>query len=410
MTLRVADFEYLRAANLCLSDASSIAAICDHAQTLTIPMSENAARALLQSPEDFDIEAPLAVLERWIVTEGIAVDMIALDSLFGKTIAHLLCRDQIEISRYSESGESAGVWRAVVAQAEAEINGPEPMLEARYPGSAAILESLKVTLTAVPPDVAEKCCDAVARTSHAIRGARPDVGWDEFGFGFDKSYGEELGDIYAGATFLARSNFGIERTIYYYELAAAAGIPVTLHPARGREAHLIAAASLDAYRAVQTTLAKSFDGPVSERLANFGLSWRGSMPPLSEALIREAGRRGCSILQMAHESRSSESASAFRLCLKKVQDALARATPESALEVARALKELESVTRSWVEQLDTKHSVTFRRRSLNLTWLPKIGMLLGLLPEMTLKDPILNPRGYLSFISSWYDPSSARGA
>jgi hypothetical protein len=106
---------------------------------------------------------------------------------------------------------------------------------------------------------------------------------------------------------------------------------------------------------------------------------------------------------MAHEIKAGDAACAFRTWLGKLQATLNRNTPDSLLEAARILSEIESVAASWVEQFDVQHAVSFRRRHLSLSWLPRIGMLLGMLREPSFKDPILNPKGYLAFISSWYE-------
>jgi hypothetical protein len=127
-----------------------------------------------------------------------------------------------ELDPFVSPRATDALWRDLLDCVIEEVTDPDPAWNARYPGSGVILESLNVVLTAVPPNIAEACYDAIGRTSRALRQAHPEVEWDAFGFGSDKSYGEALDDLYAGAAFLARSNFGVERTL---QARRAVGVP-----------------------------------------------------------------------------------------------------------------------------------------------------------------------------------------
>jgi len=101
---------------------------------------------------------------------------------------------------------------------------------------------------------------------------------------------------------LARSNLGVERTLVYYETAAAAGIPLVLHPFRYEASKAIDAACCDAYLAVKEVLRTTFEGPIRSQLDSLGQTHTVAVPPPRF----EAGRGGRKGRAVHHRSRNTD--------------------------------------------------------------------------------------------------------
>ena len=100
--------------------------------------------------------------------------------------------------------------------------------------------------------------------------------------------------------------------------------------------------------------------------------------------------------------KDAKNARAFRKWLADIQVHLAEGTTGGKIEALRILDELKRVASLWTTHLDPTVGVTHKRRELRLSWVPRIGGLLDLLDKPTIRDPILNRKGYLTFVSSWY--------
>lgn len=148
---------------------------------------------------------------------------------------------------------------------------------------------------------------------------------------------------------------------------------------------------------------EGFQEEVACRLAELGQPQaRVSMPPLVSKVVQEAGRKGMSIVDSAVEIKESKNASAFRRWLADIQASLAEGTTHGAVEALRMLDELKETASSWADALDIEEGVSHKRRQLALSWVPRIGGLLDMLERPTFRDPILNQKGYLAFVSSWF--------
>jgi len=100
-------------------------------------------------------------------------------------------------------------------------------------------------------------------------------------------------------------------------------------------------------------------------------------------------------------------AAAFPRWLSDMQTELATNSAAGKLRALACLQELEKVSASWLAECDVHEQVTHQRRRLQLSWVPRIGALLSQLGDISVDDPILNRKGYLTFISMWYDDAPA---
>lgn len=394
------EFDELKPGTHALTDASSLNEFKQRASTLTAKLNPHLAQAILNDPDTFDLKPSLNLLERWIVVDNLAADLIAVDSLNQGTAAVKSFRhdpDEFDLITLNRSQLASMRDEAFLDHIKARL------LSEDLADFIKISEDLSLSFTLIPPQVFTKCVDALNRTSRAIKSARPNITWGNFGFGLYKTYGELLADFYDYGYSLARSHLGVERTLVYYETAAAAGVPLILHPFRYDEAQAIETACFDAYTAVKEIVRTTFEEPIKQQLENLGQIHSIPLPPLAWKMVVEAGKEGLSIVQAAAKIKESKNARSFRKWLSDIQIHFAEGSTSGNLEALRILEELRRVTSLWTSNLDTKEGVTHKRRELRLSWIPRIGSLLDLLDKPTLRDPILNRKGYLTFVSSWFD-------
>lgn len=166
-------------------------------------------------------------------------------------------------------------------------------------------------------------------------------------------------------------------------------------------AKAIDAACCDAYGAVKEVLRTTFEDPIRRQLDSLGQTYSVTVPPLVSKLVEVAGRGGLSIIEAATQMKDAKNARAFRKWLADIQLHLGQGTTGGKTEALRMLDELKRVASLWTTHLDPKVGVTHKRRELQFSWVPRIGGLLDLLDKPTIRDPILNRKGYLTFVSSW---------
>lgn len=154
---------------------------------------------------------------------------------------------------------------------------------------------------------------------------------------------------------------------------------------------------------MKKVLRQAIEEPVRRQLESLGQSYDVAVPPLVSRLVQLAGEERISILEAAMKVKQSANAAAFRRWLSTIQANLAAGDPGGAIEALRLLKELERIAARWTDELDVKLGVTYKRRELRLSWVPRIGALLDLMDKPTVRDPILNRKSYLTFISWWFD-------
>lgn len=384
-----------------LMDASSISALERHGATLTSTLNPGSAREILANPDEFSLSAPLLILERWIVLDHVCVDLVALDSLQDGSAARSFDWKPPERLRLNREANVPAIRKEVfLSHLRKELlEAPRDSQQRQF---NSLSDELSISATFVPTETVEMCLEIVSRTAHVIKEAHPEIAWGNFAFGVEKRYGEVLSKIYGRAAHLARSNLGVERTLFYYEAAGMIGAPVLLHPDRCYEGQAIKGACQDAFDAVKKVISRSFEEPVRSQLETLGLSHNIPLPPLAFRLVRLAGERSLSIVEAAKAIKESSEARAFRRWLNEVQQSLTEGTMDAKLHVLRLLRELERVASSWADELDVAHEVSYRRRRIELSKVPRIGAILMLLDGASIRDPILNQKGYLTFVSSWY--------
>jgi hypothetical protein len=398
MTPSFLPFQDLQPGTHALTDASSLNEIKNDVDMLTIKLNPSMARTILGDLDGFQLEPSLSLLERWIVVDHLVVDLIAVDSLSRSSGAVRSFRyepDEVDLLTLNAPQLSRQREEAFIDHVNRVWNdGLGPLM--------SVAADLSLSFTVIPSDVFKKCMEVLGRTSNAIKTAGPGVKWHEFGFGPDKEYGEILEKFYGDAACLARSNFGVERTLVYYETAAAAGVPLVLHPSRYEEARAIDKACSDAYIGVKEVLRTAFEDPIRNQLDSLGLTHAVAVPPLVSKLIEVAGKEGLSIIEAATQMKDAKNAREFRKWLADIQLHLAEGSTGGKIEALRMLDELKRVASLWMTYLDPTVGVTHKRRELRLSWVPRIGGLLDMLDKPTIRDPILNRKGYLTFISSWF--------
>jgi hypothetical protein len=392
-------FHDLKPGTHAITDGGSVSELINNASMLSQKLDPSMARTILNDWEGFGLEPALGLLERWIIVDYLVADVVAVDSLNHSQGAVKSFRHEPS-TFYRPTLNSTDLARN---REEAFLSHVTQVWNDNLPSLMSVAAEISLSFTLIPPAIFKKCVQTLGRTSQAIKAAHPEVTWANFGFGLEKGYGEFLVDFYGDASFLARSNFGVERTLFYYEIAATAGVPLVLHPDRNDETWAIDAACCDAYGSVKEVLRTAFEDPIRKELESLGQTHTVAVPPLVAKLIQIAGREGVSIIEAAAQIKDSKNARAFRKWLTEIQLHLAQGTTGGKVEALRMLDELRRVASLWTTYLDTTVGVTHKRRELRFSWVPRIGALLDLLDKPTVRDPILNRKGYLTFISSWFN-------
>ncbi len=331
--------------------------------------------------------------------------MIAIDSLHGGNAVRSFHHDPPPIHRLSSSFDAdKDRQTALIAHLKKGLlDGSSDSPYGEFPAEIKqLLHIMPISLTLIPFDMAKKSMALLGRMGRVLEDTAPQIAWRKYGFGVDKLYGELLTKFYDAGAFLARSNFGVERTLFYYEAAAAAGIPVVLHPARNEEDMDIKRTCQDAYNVVKEKLRKSFEESINAELVTLGIESSITLPPLIAAMIRMASTNRMSIIEAARTIKESNEAQLFRKWLSEIQSNLIKGTLEGKMRVLKMLRELDKVVVAWKESLDLKAGVVYKKRRLRFAWIPRIGALLEMLDGMDIRDPILRRKGYLTFISSLY--------
>src|SRR5260370_10591478 len=343
MVLPFIDFDKLASGRHGLMDASSIAALGKNADMLTQGLSAGAANEILRYPDEFDLRAPLSILERWIVVDNLAVDLVALDSLQGGKAVGSFRWEPDEFLRLELAVDLAMMNRNLFAshiRTELIENSADgPLNQAKL-----VAEKLSISATMIPFETVHKSMDLIGRTSRAIQDANPKITWNNFAFGLEKEYGEVLGRFYGHAAPLARSNLGVERTLFYYETAAAASVPLVLHPNRYEEVQPINHACQDAFGAVKKTICKNFEEQNHSRREIMGISYDVSLPALVIKMIHSAGETNASIVDATKELNDSLAARSFRKWLADIQANLMLGTTEGKLRALESIRVLSRVT------------------------------------------------------------------
>jgi hypothetical protein len=326
-------FHDLKPGTHAITDGGSVSELSNNASMLSQKLNPSMARTILNDLDGFGLEPSLGLLERWIIVDYLVADVIAVDSLTHSEGA-------VRSFRYEPSAfEHRTFNRPELSRnrEEAFLDHVKRVWNDNLAPLMSVAAEVSLSFTLIPPAIFERCADTVGRTSQAIKAAHPSVPWNSFGFGLEKEYGEFLVDFYGEASFLARSNFGVERTLFYYEIAAAAGVPLVLHPDRYDEAWAIDAACCDAYGSVKEVLRTAFEDPIRNQLDSLGQTHAVAVPALVSKLIQIAGKEGLSIIEAAAQMKDSKNARAFRKWLAEIQMHLAQGTTGGKVEVLRML-------------------------------------------------------------------------
>src|SRR5258708_15519961 len=105
-------FHDLKPGDHALTDASSLLEIKEHAQTLTDKVNPAMAATILSDVEGFGLGPSLNFLERWIVVERLAADLVAVDSVnLGRAAVKSFRYEPSEVDRITLSNEQLAALR-----------------------------------------------------------------------------------------------------------------------------------------------------------------------------------------------------------------------------------------------------------------------------------------------------------
>lgn len=152
-------FEDLKPGDHALTDASSLLEPKQHADTLTDKLNPAIARNILSDTAGFDLGPSLNLIERWIVVDHLAADLIAVDSVNLGTAATKTFRyEPSELDRTTlDNSELAALRDAAFLEHLNERFRSDDLGDF----TKAITE-LSISYTLIPRQVLARCVDILA--------------------------------------------------------------------------------------------------------------------------------------------------------------------------------------------------------------------------------------------------------
>jgi len=400
-------FEDINKNDCAFVDASSLAALSKVSTTLRSPLNASSAKMLIEDAQGIDeygLKNILPTLEYFVIQDFLVADFSAIDSIqtYGKIVRGALNRIM----------ENVDIWDIKFGDAEFDKDkelfnyfSQHILNEQKHDDieKRKLLEICKIfplRVTHIPVELSKKLIPPIYQFSCILKTLAPTIPWGQYGFGEDKGY-HDTRDGFDESGF-SHSHLGVERTLFYYEVSRSTGKPIVYHPNRNITVANINGTLIDAFRLVKKQLKNGFEIPVEIQASDIGVKLEIKQPALAMYIIRQAGKRGVSIAESLCDIRESKLASSFRKWLSQVHNGLIDDAISENMNALKMIKELEKTTDKWVKELDVESGVAFKRRKINISKLPKVGALLSVLGEISIKDPILNPKSYFTFITNWY--------
>ncbi|MBF0456406.1 MAG: hypothetical protein HQK99_00735 [Nitrospirae bacterium] len=382
-----------------LIDISSLSEMSKHGSSIVSNLNNGLMQLFLSEAQSDKYGLPTIppILERFIVHDFLVCDIVALDSIQGMAIAVKYRREKPK-ERFNKKD-----YNSLSGYSNLLLNREESKNSKNVNFIIELANKLPLKFTYIPNELYNYCDKLIRNTSNSIKNIDVNTPWNNYGFGGEKSYQDNRSNFLDCDNHICRSNLGVERTIFYYEIAAAARVPIVLHPARNVEMMNINRAIIDAYKTIKQRLKEKFENPINHLFSNINIDISLQYPALSMYMLKLSAKRGQSLLQTVLEIRETKEAKAFRNWLKNIQYGLVDDSYKEKFNALKLLNEIDKITKVWIDELNTSAGISYKPRSITLSKLPRIGLISSLLDDISFPDPILvNTKSYLTFISQWY--------
>lgn len=399
-------FESIYDSDCAIVDANSLAELSKVSDNLHSTLNDRLALMLtddIQGKNEYGLKDILPVLEYFVVRDFLVADFSAIDSI--QTDGEIV---KAAMNRINNSiPECAMVSTGLVDIDRLLFNYfSQKMLREKQNNDTdkcKLLEISKVfplRFTHIPMKMSDNILRSIYRLTSVLEKVNSEICWRSYGHGEEKKYHDTR--AFFGGSQINRSHLGVERTLFYYELSRSLGVPIVFHPARNIEVLNINKTLIDAFHLIKRKLKEGFEIPIEIGASDIGINLAIKQPALAMYIIRQAGAHRISIVESLRKMRETKLAKEFRKWLNQIQHSLIDSSTSAKMNVMKLLRELEITVERWVSDLDINSGVCFKRRKIDISKLPKIGILLSIIGDVSIKDPILNPKAYLTFISSWY--------
>ena len=205
--------------------------------------------------------------------------------------------------------------------------------------------------------------------------------------------------------FMRNSQNIAPRAVFYFELARHLECSVYMSIEKRKfYSHISSNLKKDALKLVENIFEDKYVNTLKIEINKyFGENEELSIPPLLSYIINQALENDSSLLESALLLRNTSECTSFRELIHKIQQAVIKGN-KGLPEIKKHISELAKLAESWSEHIDLKIGSKYKIRKVNLHNIPAIGAIFKLFKdnEWEVKDPILNPQKYVSFISSWY--------
>ncbi|MGB2741125.1 MAG: hypothetical protein WBC60_11315 [Cognaticolwellia sp.] len=268
-----------------------------------------------------------------------------------------------------------------------------------------------VQVTTIPKSVysqAGKDVDKIIDTQSIYKAEKEVAQTINIGAGDYEGYFDNIFKLSVQASTIADTGTTIPRVLFYMFLGNACQAPIFLSPSKDPLLSYVLDNGLsstdvkDLLSMVETSANKEII-----TLLNKFVHRTVSMPPLAQYVLGMARREKISIIQAMLEIKNSKDAKAFRQWRHEIHKDCVLDTTASLIRANKQWDELDHIVKVWADNANIGLGVTHKYATFGLSLLTSTLENIGIkidIPKFSfsVKDPIVNPRKELRFISSWY--------
>jgi len=192
-----------------------------------------------------------------------------------------------------------------------------------------------------------------------------------------------------------------ERAYTYMVTAKDKGVYFAPHPNREK---ILATEISNHVRRTAKAVIDYVDGKVMQTEEGGIVNIDIQVPPLVEHVLHFSRTKKITITESVNELRNSKNARSFRSYFDTLDEELAGLSPRKKLASLQPLfEDIKRLSDAWA--IDLHNEVKYRKRRINLTKLPLVGIVFAALgtPSLEVNDPVLSePKDYRLFLNEIY--------
>lgn len=341
---------------------------------------------------------------KWMIGEDINWRELALD-WNGYTLSQKSSLWNRHLSRINQSPTGCGLRLLEQFIVHDQLILDEAVFNETFKDIAKVWKLEKIARTSlflpveIPMNTRMTALKLVAKTSHSLMPINNAI--TQF-YGPDKAAHDGLHNSDMLMPSFANSDDSIQRALYYLEISRIGSLPLVISDAK---TNLLKKLKEETTRFIHEYLSQHALSSVSfySSLDQQGASVVSSeLPPLQDLIVRRSLEQVQSPLSVAKEIKDSPPARAYREKLHELwllRNADFASKQKAAVEVGNLADRITGFA------ADPSSEIRYRRRKINLEFIPLIGPLLKATgaAEFDIKDPLITPAPKVDiFLSSWF--------